>query len=288
MTASSCTCDFETVAIAGVGLIGGSLGAAVKRRGLARRVIGVGRHPGRLAEAQQRGLIDEFEHAVGRAAARAEMVVICTPVEQIVAQVREASQSARPGTCITDAGSVKGVLCAALADLATGPCVYVGAHPLAGSEKSGFEYAQADLFQGRTCVVTPLPEHAADAVARVERLWSGVGMRVVRMSPQEHDAALACTSHVPHVVAAALAAALREEHRPYTATGFRDTTRIASGDPALWTGILLLNAEAVLSALDQVEQSWTAFREALQRRDAEALMSLLQTAKLQRDALNNL
>lgn len=286
MNASSSTCDFETVAIAGVGLIGGSLGAAVKRRGLARRVIGVGRHPGRLAEAQQRGLIDEFERDVGRAAARADIVVICTPVDQIVSHVREARRTARPGTCLTDAGSVKGVLCTALADLATGPCVFVGAHPLAGSEKSGFEYAQAELFQGRTCVVTPLPEHDADAVARVERFWSGVGMRVVRMSPQEHDAVLACTSHAPHVVAAALAAALRDEHRAYTATGFRDTTRIASGDPTLWTGILLQNAEAVLAALDQVEQSWTAFREALQRHDAEALKSLLQTAKHRRDALN--
>jgi prephenate dehydrogenase len=287
MQPGATTTDWETLAIVGVGLIGGSLGAAVKQRRLAQRVIGVGRHPERLKEAQRRGLIDETEGDLGRAAARASFLVFCTPVDQIAAQVRLAQAHAQPGTCCTDAGSVKGALCAALADLASGPCVFVGAHPLAGSEKSGFEHANPQLFQERTCVLTPLPEHDPQSVERVEQFWRGVGMRVRRMTPQAHDAALAWTSHVPHVVAAALAAALRDEHRSLTATGFRDTTRIAAGDPQLWTAILLQNAEAVLAALDGVAQELSAFRAAIAHRDAAALNSLLQTAKTHRDALGN-
>jgi prephenate dehydrogenase len=277
----------ETVAIVGVGLIGGSLGGALRQRKLARRVVGVGRDRERLAMAQWAGLINEFTCDLNAAAAEAALVVVCTPVNRIAAQVRTACETARPGTLVTDAGSVKGAICTALSDLAAGPRVFIGSHPLAGSEKAGFENANPDLFDGRTCVITPLPGHAPGDIARIEQFWQQLGMRVTKMTPEDHDAALARTSHAPHVLAAAIAAALQVEHQPLTATGFRDTTRIASGDPELWTAILLQNAEAVIDALADVESNVSRFRDALCRRDAAALKMLLQTAKTNRDALGN-
>jgi prephenate dehydrogenase len=275
----------ETVAIVGVGLIGGSIGGALKRRELAERVIGVGRNPQRLQHAQHWLLIDDYTCDLRAAAVEAELIVFCTPVNRIVAGVRSACETARPGTLLTDAGSVKGQICTALADLAAGPVVFLGAHPLAGSEKTGHEHASAELFEERTCVVTPLPAHALHDVARLEDFWQLLGMNTVRMSPAAHDAALARTSHAPHVLAAALAAALRNDQRPLTASGFRDTTRIAAGDPELWTSILLQNADAVSAALTDVDATLAEFRAALERRDEMALKTLLQTAKTNREAL---
>ena len=277
----------DTVAIVGVGLIGGSIGGALKRRELARRVIGVGRSPQRLADAQRRGLIDEHTCDLRVAAGEASLVVFCTPVDRIVDQVREARVTAHPGTFLTDAGSVKGHICSALSDLAAGQCVFLGSHPLAGSEKAGCEHADAELFQDRTCIVTPLPAHSPDDIVRIEQFWQRLGMRTVRMTPADHDAALARTSHAPHLLAAALAATLRSEHQPLTATGFRDTTRIAAGDPDLWTEILLQNADAVIAALADVDACIGDFRTALRQRDAAALKKLLQAAKTNRDALGN-
>lgn len=277
----------ETVAIVGVGLIGGSLGGALKRRELARRVIGVGRNPERLGDAERWGLIDESTCDLRAAAAEAALIVFCTPVERIAEQVRMACETARPGTLLTDAGSVKGPICTALADLAAGPHVFLGAHPLAGSEKTGCEHANSELFESRTCVITPLPDHSPRDIVRVEQFWQQLGMKTLRMTHADHDAALARTSHAPHVVAAALAAALKAEHQPLTATGYRDTTRIAAGDPELWSGILLQNADAVCAALTDVDAIIAKFRDALERRDETALKMLLRTAKTNRDALGN-
>jgi prephenate dehydrogenase len=278
----------DTVAVVGVGLIGGSLAGAVRQRGLARRVIGVGRDPQRLAAAQQAGLLDEFTCDLHAAAAESSLMVFCTPVDKIAAQAQQAFATARPGTLFTDAGSVKGPICSDLAAWATGPKVFLGAHPLAGSERAGFEHADPQLFEDRMCVITPLPAHAEQDIARLTRFWQQLGMQTVRMSPADHDAAVACTSHVPHVVAAALAATLRDDQRPLTATGFRDTTRVAAGDPDLWTAILLQNARSVTDGLQAVDAELAAFRTAIERSDPAALKTLLETAKTKRDALTDI
>src|SRR5262249_12901378 len=157
------------------------------------------------------------------------------PVDVIASGVRQAATACQKGALITDAGSVKACLCR---DLATGlpPHVeFVGTHPLAGSEKQGFEYADARLFEKRICVVTPIAGNSRQAVERIAGFWKNLGSRIIEMAPGVHDRALAETSHLPHLAAAALAAALTLENRPLAASGFRDTTRVASGDPELWT-----------------------------------------------------
>ena len=277
---------FDRIAIVGVGLIGGSIAAAIKARGLAWTVIGAGRHPARLEAARQAGLIDLPASNLTAAARDADLIIFCTPVDRIVAGVREAADSCPPGCTITDVGSVKGPICRDLAGGMPSGVEFIGSHPLAGSEKAGFEFADPQLFAGRVCVLTPVPATTPAALVRLREFWSGLGATVVEMSPAEHDRALAETSHLPHLVAAALAATLSDQNRSLAATGFRDTTRIAAGDPDLWTGIMLANADELLRSFDRHRTVLDELRVALATRDAAALHGLLERARLNREALN--
>lgn len=276
--------EFGTVAIVGVGLIGGSLGAALRERKLAK-VLGIGRDPARLENARQRGIIDQATTVLSEAAARSDLMVFCTPVDRIVAGVREAATFARQGALLTDAGSVKGALCRPLESGLPEGVEFLGSHPMAGSEKQGFEHAESRLFEGRLCVITPTSSSSPTVRQRVRRFWEAVGMRTLEMSPEEHDVAVAEASHLPHLIAATLAATLRPEHRAVAATGFRDTTRVASGDPGLWSAILLANAEAILDSLDRQQALVAEFREALSSGDEPALRRLMSQAKAARESL---
>ncbi len=276
----------DTIAIIGVGLLGGSIAAAVRTRHLVNRVIGVGRSLARLEIAESAGLIDSCTTDVTRAAQDAEMLVFCTPVDQIVRGVRTAVANGRPGTLITDVGSIKGSICRGVSDGLTAGATFIGSHPLAGSEKQGFKNSDADLFDGCVCVVTPDNQTPLDQLARLTRFWRALGAVVIEMSPEDHDHTLAKTSHLPHVVAATLASMLTETERDFAASGFRDTTRIGAADPELWIGILRNNVEAVIESLDSYSDRLGEFRAALANHDANALKSLLQLAKTNRDALD--
>lgn len=279
------TRNFETIAIVGVGLIGGSIALATKARGLARCVIGVGRNGARLDEACRNKLIDEGLVDLAAAASRSDLIVFCTPVDTIVAGVRKAASASRPGTLITDAGSVKGPVCRDLASGLARQVEFVGSHPLAGSEKQGFEHANAQMFENRVCVVTPIKENTRAAVERIAEFWKGLGSTVLEMSAEAHDRALAETSHLPHLAAAALAGILAPENRGLAATGFRDTTRIAAGDADLWAGIFLENREQLLASLARYESSLGEFRRALEQNDPAGLKEILKAAKISRDAI---
>lgn len=277
--------DDSVLAVIGVGLLGGSVALAAKQRGLCRRVIGFGRNAQRLQAAVDAGVIDCGATDLTAVNPDWDLVVVGTPVDRIASDVKAIAERSRDGTLITDVGSVKGAICAELQSLAGG-VDFVGSHPLAGSEKRGFEVATPDLFEGRVTVVTPGPSSDSAAVDRTERFWQSLGSRIVRMDPDDHDVALASTSHVPHVVAAALAACLPESGRDLAATGFRDTTRIASGDPDLWVAILMENADAVQASLRRFDTALDGFRRAMRNRDAAELKKHLEVAKRSRDALN--
>ncbi len=301
----------QTLAVVGVGLLGGSIAAAVKRLGLAQRVLGVGRNAQRLKQAQELGLLDDFSTELAEAGREAELVVVCTPVDKIVAHVKavacgaaERSNSLTTGSSpenlsenrswpdtnaeaigvlITDVGSVKTDICRPLQGQLPSGAVFVGSHPLAGSEKSGFEYAQAELFSGAVCCVTPTEETPKPAVQRVCEFWRRLGMCVELLSPEEHDRVVARTSHLPHVVAAAVARLVTERDGRFAATGFASTTRVASGDPELWRPILLGNAEAVAAELERLIVGLNDFREALTNKDVDTLVRLLAEGKQQRE-----
>lgn len=283
---------YRRVAIIGVGLIGGSIGGDLLRRGLADEVVGIGRRAESLALAEQLQLVTRWTTDLAAGVSGAEFVVVCTPVERIVADVLAAAQAATADMLITDAGSTKGSLVEAL-DAAQrqgkfpAGVRFVGSHPMAGSEKSGPTAAQSDLFVDRVVIVTPTAETTEADVSSVCDFWRELGARVVRMSSEEHDRAVATISHLPHVAAAALAAVTSEAERGLAAGGWRDTTRIAAADPLLWRQILLDNRSSVLTALGRYEKVLASFRAALEHADPATLDHLLQEAKLSRDALGS-
>jgi prephenate dehydrogenase len=276
-----------TLTIVGVGLIGGSIGLAARRRGLAGRVIGAGRHAATLERARQLGAIDHLCLDLTEAVRRADVAVFCTPVTLIPEQVLAAAPACGNGTLLTDAGSTKGAIVRALDGRLPRGVRFVGSHPLAGSEKRGPEHADADLFQGRVTVVTPTPHADGAAVERTVEFWKALDSRVVVMGPDEHDRALAMTSHLPHLMASALAGVLPTELRELAATGFRDTTRVAAGDPSLWTGIFMQNRAALVEALGTLQDQVLEFKKALSAGDEAAIDALLARGKRSRDALGS-
>ena len=278
---------FGQITIVGVGLIGGSVGLAAKARGVAGRVVGVGRDRARLEQAVRLGAIDTFTTDRAEGAADADLIVICTPVDQIGGDVFAVAAGAGRSAIITDAGSTKAGIVEAADDVVYhlhGPA-FVGSHPLAGAEKGGVEYARADLFEGRVTILTPTDRTGAGAVERVEAFWRALGARTVRMSPDDHDRVLATTSHLPHAVAAGVAGVTPPEWLPLSAGGFRDVTRIAGGSPELWAPIFQANRDAVLAALDRFTDRLAEFRRLLEAGDGAGLVRWLADAKQVRDAL---
>jgi prephenate dehydrogenase len=278
-----------TLAIVGVGLIGGSIALAARSRRVARRIIGVGPD---LEHARHQGMLDEWHHELQPAVRDADVVVVCTPVDQIAKVACEAVACGRPDTLVTDVGSTKAVIVNNLiSQLREGSC-FVGGHPLAGSEKSGPQFADVRLFENRLIVLTPHRWFAADAVDRAAAFWRSLGGRVMVMTPEEHDKAVALTSHLPHLVAAALAAMLPAELHELAASGFRDTTRVAGGDPELWSSIFCQNHLSIAEGLTRLQNLLSQFGNALNPEestvpDRATICDLLTRAKRNHDALGS-
>jgi prephenate dehydrogenase len=279
----------ERMTIAGVGLIGGSLAAAARAAGLVGEVLGFGRTARNLEVARERGLIDRIV-TDDAAAADADLVVLAAPVETCAALAARFRRHARPGTIVTDVGSVKASLVAAL-EGAWGGAAVVGAHPIAGSEASGAAAAQAGLFRDRLCIVTPTPRTAPAALALVRALWEGVGARVEEMTPAAHDAILARVSHLPHVLAYALVRAVADRRREgrrlldYVGTGFLDATRIAASPAEVWRDIALANRTELGAALAEFRAALDELVRLVEAGDADGLEAALATAAAARRGL---
>ena len=279
--------SWDTVAIVGVGLIGGSIGLALRQRKLAKNVVGIGRRQASLRMARRVGAISHTTIDLTKGVAEAELVIVCTPVGRIVEHVRQAAQHGRERMLLTDVGSVKQAIVDALdGDLAHG-CRFLGSHPLAGSEKTGSAHASADLFDGRLAILTPTKNTRAEDFDLLEQFWHSLGSVVVQMTPDEHDQVLAASSHLPHVAAAALTLALPEKYFRFSGTGLLDTTRVAGSDPELWRQILTLNRCNVLTALEQYGAQLAALHAALRDNDQDEITRFLTLAKKNRDALGS-
>ncbi len=276
---------FHTVAIVGVGLIGGSIGLGLRAHKLARKVVGIGRRQSSLRIARQMGAVDTTTINLSRGVSDAELVFVCTPVGQIPEHVRQVAEHCPPGVLITDVGSTKQVIVESVDGKLPRQCRFLGGHPIAGGERSGPAHARVDLFDGRVTVLTPTKNTLAEDFDTISQLWSQLGAVVVRMSPEEHDRALAMTSHLPHVVASALAGLLPEELFRFVGSGFLDSTRIAAGSPELWRDILLQNRRNVEHWLRVFQAKLQQFSQALAHADGETLEFLLEEGKRHRDAL---
>lgn len=275
---------FDQITIVGVGLIGGSVGLAAKARGAVGRVVGVDRDPNVITKAQQVGAIDAGAE-LADAVASSGLVVVCAPVDRIVDVIVEASKSARPGTLFTDAGSTKARIVADLRGRLPAGVDFIPAHPLAGSEKAGPENGRADMFAGRVTAVVMSNSVPWERTVAVGRFWEALGSRVVLMSAEEHDKVLAVTSHLPHAVASGVAGSTPAEWLNLAATGFRDVTRVAAGDPQLWAAIFEANRAATLSALTAFTRRMDEFRTLLESGDRAGLVQWLTEGKQVRDAL---
>ena len=274
--------ELGAVAVVGVGLIGGSIGMALRVRGLASRVVGIGRNAERLAQAVRLGALDDATTDLARGVAGADVAVVCTPVTQIASTVRALAEGGPDGLLITDAGSTKRAIVEAVEQCPRARGRFVGAHPIAGSERQGAEHADAQLFDRRACVLTPTPCTPPDRLARAVRFWSGIGCRVITLNPTAHDETLAFTSHLPHAVAAALAGTIPSEMLPLAAGAYRDGTRVAGADAALWAAIFHENRAPLLAALREFEHQLAGFRALLEADDGPAILHWWEDAKARR------
>jgi prephenate dehydrogenase len=271
---------FERAAIAGVGLIGGSLALAARAAGLIGEAVGIGRSEANLATALRRGIIDRSARDAA-AVGPVDLVVLAVPVRSTGAVASALLPHLRPGTVLTDVGSVKAEVVAEMEGLLPIDRPFVGAHPIAGSERAGAAAAVADLFVGARCVLTPTPRTDAAALRRVRALWEGVGARVEEMEPAAHDRALAWTSHLVHAIAYALVRAIEGADPGLFAFGgpsLRDATRVAASPAELWRDIFLANADAVGAALGEFAGELERLRAAIAAGDPAALESLLAAA----------
>jgi prephenate dehydrogenase len=279
---------FERVAIVGVGLIGGSFSLALKEKGLCRHVAGAGRSAGNLALARERGVIDSSAADAAAAVRDADLVLIAAPVAQFEKIFLAIGPSLKPECLVMDAGSTKrDVVAAARAALGARIAQFVPAHPIAGAEKSGAAAASAGLFQGRRLVLTPLKENKEEDVQTVSDLWTALGARVTRMSPEEHDRVFAAVSHLPHLLAYALVHEISTRADAaqlfgYAAGGFRDFTRIASSHPEMWRDICTANSDQLLQELARFDAALENIGKILRERDARALEKLFTDARAAR------
>jgi prephenate dehydrogenase len=237
--------NFGTVAILGPGLIGGSLALALAERGLARRLMIYARSPRALDEIRTAGVDAELSGNPSEAVRDADVVILCVPIEAMPGLVHEFRDALKPTALVTDVGSVKGSVDRDLAPLLEDRALWIGSHPMAGSEQGGFAAARADLFEGAAVIITPTKKTRREAERLAEKFWEALGARLYILEPEFHDLAVAEISHVPHLVAALLVSKVSEESLPLAGGGFRDTTRVASGSPELWTEILWANRHAM-------------------------------------------
>ncbi|MCG3199153.1 MAG: Cyclohexadienyl dehydrogenase [bacterium] len=272
---------FEKVVIYGVGLMGGSLGLALRERGLAESVWGVGRHYERLKEAKKAGILTDFTINRKEAAEGAEVIVVCLPVRQIPDAVLGMAALAPDRAILTDVGSTKAEIVGRIEEEIRRPGTeFVGSHPMCGSEQSGFVAAMPTLYQDATCVVTPTTQTPPEAVRKITALWESVGGRVLILDPLEHDRLAARTSHIPRSAAAALCHALEremdaEKRDLMVSTGFLGATRTAASDVENWCDILLTNADPVLDALGDLQGALSVLRGLLAERNADGLREWL-------------
>src|SRR5690606_13005871 len=279
---------FEKVAVIGLGLIGGSFAAAIKKRGLAKTVVAGARSARTREKGVALGIVDDATDDFAAAVRDADLVFIAVPVSAMADNFRAMATGLKPDVIITDGGSVKGsVIDAANAAIPQFMSRLVPGHPIAGKEKSGVEAADADLYVQHRVILTPTAATDPAATQKVRALWAALGAEVLEMAAEEHDRVLAETSHLPHLLAFSLVDTLSRQGDStdifrYAAGGFRDFTRIASSDPVMWHDIFTENRDAVLSAADLFAAGLARFRDAVARGDSDALLGIMTRANTAR------
>lgn len=274
----------KQVAIIGTGLLGTSIGLALKRAGYAGEIVGVGRRTATLQAAEARGAVDRVSTHYASAMGDGALVIIAVPLGGFEEVFRRIVEADRRNLVITDVGSTKMMVVDAAARMLRSWHQFVGSHPMAGSEQQGPQGARADLFEGRPCIITPTDASAPAAVAMVESLWTTLGMSLLHMTAHEHDRQTAVISHLPHLASVLLVeVAAAMGGWDIASTGFRDTTRLASSNPPMRADIVAANQPQVLASLDALRAHLDTLRDTIARGDRDALLERLEIAKSARD-----
>ncbi len=277
---------FDRISILAPGLLGGSVAQAARHYGAARSVAVWARRPEARVQLREQPWCDAAADTPGAAVRDAQLVVVCAPVDRIVPLVRQVAPQLAPGAIVTDVGSVKGEISRLGHEAVAKGGHFVGSHPMAGSEKTGWEHARADLFVRRTVFLTPLPETDPGAAERVAAFWKAVEAEVVSVEPDAHDEIVAHISHLPQVLASALCAVLAKRDprwRNHAGGGLRDTSRLAGSEPKLWKTILEQNRDEVLRALRAYQDELHGLERALANRDWFEVQAVLERGKAYRD-----
>jgi len=277
---------FRRVAIVGVGFMGASLGLAIKKKGLAREVVGIGRKETSLREATDLGAIDEGTLDFAKGIIGADLIVLATPVNTILDLIEVLGKEHKRGCIITDLGSTKAAIVERAEKVLHHSLLFVGSHPLVGSEKRGPANANAQLYEGASCVMTPTDKTNRLAREKIKQFWSQLGCNVKLMTPPEHDQALAYISHLPHLAAFALMKSIPDSFLEHATQGLKDTTRIAASDPEVWRDIALSNHKPLLKALDETVKVLATMRKAIVARDQEVLVDIFKQSKEKREKLD--
>ncbi len=279
------------MAVVGVGLIGGSLARVLREKKEVDEIIGIGRTEKNLRKAVELGVIDSYSQDLRRGVEGADLVFLATPVCSIIKIVADIAPFLSPGCIVTDGGSVKGEIVAACESLMPAGTFFVGAHPIAGTEKSGAEASFSTLYAGKRCIITPTADTDEDALEKVVKIWKIAGSEVVLMDVEKHDRVVAAISHLPHMVAYTLVNAVDGYNRfdesilKYSAGGFRDFTRIASSNPAMWRDIALMNRDGILEMMDLYVECFNHLRSLLEQANGPGLEDFFTRSKKSRDAI---
>ncbi len=275
----------KQITIVGTGLLGASCGLGLRAAGFAGLIVGVGRRIETPKRARRLGAVDTATTDLGPAVRNSQLVILATPLSSFAPLLEQLAKHLHEGLVITDVGSTKQQVCADARRLLPTPSHFVGSHPMAGSEQHGPDAARADLFHNKPCIITPEADTLSATQQTVEALWTMLKMRVLKMSPAQHDHQTARISHLPHALSVLLVElAAKHDALDLASTGFRDTTRLASGDPKVWLDIFATNHHAIAQAIDEFTQRLTQFRNHLTQGDQEAILQLLQQNKQTRDA----
>lgn len=279
---------FKTVSIIGVGLIGGSLALALKEKSLTDKIIGYGRNEERLKKALKLGIIDTYTDSL-KEVCEAELIVLATPIGVFEKITSEMAPYLKKATVVTDVGSVKEAVVNKLERLMPQGVYFVGTHPIAGSDRTGFEHAKARLFEGSKVIITPTKNTEKSAVQKVANLWIKTGARVEFMTPHEHDRIYALVSHLPHLVSFCLVNTVAEMDKnfiKYAGSGFKDTTRIAKSSPELWTDIFAMNDKNILQCLEIFVKKLDEIKKMLSKKEIEGVKTFIEKAKKLRQEID--
>jgi prephenate dehydrogenase len=276
---------FRRVAIIGVGMMGGSLGLALKKYQLAKEVVGFSPKEESLEAAKGVGAIDVGETDIGKAVRQSDLVILAAPVDSIIKLMKSINPFLKRGCLVTDVGSTKAQILEASSVMLQQPAFFVGSHPLAGSEKQGVMNASAALFEGALCVVTPTETTHPTALRRVITMWNKIGAQVKELSPQRHDEILGAVSHLPHVLAFGIISSIPDEFFECSPQSLKDLTRVAGSSPQMWNDICLSNSRHIIQALDAVIKELATLRLAIVQKDSPKLIDYFSKARDKRSKL---